>query len=237
MSEKPNEAGPTVFKRSIRSFVKRTGRITTGQQHALDHYWCIHGIDFNADQAVDLAKLFPSYPCVKLEIGFGNGESLVTMASQDPACAYLGVEVHDPGVGHCLKLIHDRDINNLKLFRHDAIDVMEYMLPPDCLDRVFLFFPDPWHKKKHHKRRIVNLHFRDLLIKVMKPGAVLHMATDWQDYAEHMLDDLSGDQRFENLASDHGYSQKPDYRPMTKFEQRGQKLGHGVWDLLFRKKQ
>jgi len=234
MSDKPVLTEPTTFKRSIRSFVKRTGRLTSGQQHALQHYWPTYGIDFNAQQILNLEALFPGFKCAKLEIGFGNGDSLVQMASQDPDCAYLGIEVHEPGVGHCLKAIHDQDIHNLKLMSHDAIDVLEFMLPEHSLDRVFLFFPDPWHKKRHHKRRIVNRHFRDLLIRTMKPGAVLHMATDWQDYAEHMLEDLKMDQRFENLGDSSGYSQKPDYRPFTKFERRGQKLGHGVWDLLYR---
>jgi tRNA (guanine-N7-)-methyltransferase len=192
-------------------------------------------VDYEADQVLVFDQLFPGHSCIKLEIGFGNGDSLVQMAGGDPDCGYLGIEVHEPGVGHCLKQIHDHGLKNLKLISHDAIDVLERMIPPQSLDRVFLFFPDPWHKKKHHKRRIVNQRFRDLLFQAMKPGAILHMATDWQDYAEHMAEDLFSDGRFRNLGNAKGYSARPDYRPQTKFERRGQRLGHGVWDLLFEK--
>ncbi len=222
-------------KRSIRSFVKRSGRLTRGQQQALTRHWSSYGIEFDSAARLDLANLFPGYQCCKLEIGFGNGDSLLQMAAQDPSCAYLGIEVHEPGVGHCLKHLHEGGLNNLRLIAHDAIEVLEYMMPAQSLDAVLLFFPDPWHKKKHHKRRIVNQHFRDLLYRTMKPGAILHMATDWQDYAEHMAEDLMSDPRFTNLGDQHGYHAKPDYRPETKFERRGQRLGHGVWDLLFEK--
>lgn len=223
-------------KRSIRSFVKRTGRLTRGQQYALEHYWPIYGLDFQVQEALDFKQVFAHSNCVKLEIGFGNGDSLVDMAKQDSACNYIGIEVHDPGVGHCLGRIHEEGLSNLKLMSHDAIEVLEHMIPAASLDAVFLFFPDPWHKKRHHKRRIVNQQFRDLLVRAMKPGAILHMATDWLDYAEHMAEDLFSDARFENLGNDQGFSPKPAYRPQTKFERRGMKLGHGVWDLLFRKR-
>lgn len=223
-------------RRSIRSFVKRTGRLTTGQQFALDNYWSMFGIDYQPETVLDLQQLFPGASQLKLEIGFGNGDTLVQMALDDPGSAYLGIEVHEPGVGHCLKRIHDEKIGNLKLMSHDAIEVLEHMLPTQCLDRVFLFFPDPWHKKRHHKRRIVNQQFRDLLVKTMQPDAVLHMATDWQEYAEHMAEDLFCDDRFVNLGNPQGYSERPAYRPVTKFERRGQRLGHGVWDLLFRRR-
>ena len=229
-----NEEG-ALHRRSIRSFVKRTGRLTQGQQYALQHYWPLYGVDFNPRHQLDFTRLFASSGCVKLEIGFGNGDSLVEMASRDGNCSYIGIEVHDPGVGHCLKRIHEEKLGNLKLISHDAIEVLENMIPRESLDTVFLFFPDPWHKKKHHKRRIVNRHFRDLLIQVMKPGATLHMATDWLDYAEHMAQDLFSDSRFQNLGNERGFSQKPEYRPQTKFELRGKRLGHGVWDLLFKK--
>ena len=233
MGQDPKPTG--LHKRSIRSFVKRTGRLTAGQKHALEHDWPLYGLAYSADRQLDFAEIFPGKSCIKLEIGFGNGESLVQMAQQNTDCGYIGIEVHEPGVGHCLKLIHDQGLVNLRLIAHDAIDVLEHMIPAASLDRVFLFFPDPWHKKKHHKRRIVNQHFRDLLHCAMKPGAVLHMATDWQDYAEHMAEDLFSDPRFENLGNTAGYCDKPDYRPLTKFEQRGQRLGHGVWDLQFQK--
>lgn len=233
MSRNP---GSGCHKRSIRSFVKRSGRLTSGQQFSLENYWPLYGLNFNRSEQLDFATLLPSLTCVKLEIGFGNGEALVQMALQDPCCVYIGIEVHEPGVGYCLKLIHDNQLQNLKLISFDAIEVLESMIPENSIDRVFLFFPDPWHKKKHNKRRIVNRQFRDLLTGTMKSGAVLHMATDCQDYAEHMAMHLFADNRFENLGDEQGYSQKPDYRPLTKFERRGLRLGHGVWDLLFMKK-
>lgn len=233
MSEKTAAKSTGFERRSIRSFVKRTGRITSGQQHALEHYWPKYGLDFNPQQIFDLGQLFPAANCFKLEIGFGNGDSLVTMAAHDPECAYIGIEVHTPGVGHCLQKIHEQGLSNLKLISHDAIEVLETMIPHQSLDRVFLFFPDPWHKKRHHKRRIVNQQFRDLLTRTLKPGGILHMATDWQHYAEHMAQDLMADARFKNLGNAQGFCDKPSYRPLTKFERRGQKLGHGVWDLHF----
>lgn len=228
--------GPGFLQRPIRSFVRRSGRLTRGQQVALQNYWPLYGVDFTANRPLNFATLFPGLSCIKLEIGFGNGESLVQMAAQDQTCGYIGIEVHDPGAGSCLQRIHDLKLENLRLISHDAIEVLESMVPENSLHRIFLFFPDPWHKKRHHKRRIVNRRFRDLLIAAMKTGAVLHMATDWREYAEHMARNLFSDQRFKNLGDEQGYSRKPDYRPITKFERRGQRLGHGVWDLLFMKK-
>jgi tRNA (guanine-N7-)-methyltransferase len=222
-------------KRSIRSFVKRTGRLTRGQEFALAEYWPLYGIDYQSEAQIDIQQLFPGMNQLKLEIGFGNGESLVQMAVADPQSAYIGIEVHEPGVGHCLQRIHEEGMHNLKLMSHDAIEVLQSMIPEQSLERVFLFFPDPWHKKRHNKRRIVNQQFRDLLFTALSPGGVLHMATDWQDYAEHMAVDLFSDPRFKNLGDAQGYCAKPDYRPETKFERRGQRLGHGVWDLLFQK--
>jgi len=182
--------------RTIRSFVKRTGRKTQSQKHALEHFWPLYGLQYRNATQLDFDKLFPDRSGVKLEIGFGNGDSLVHMAKMDESNGYIGIEVHTPGVGHCLNLIHDEQLENLKLISHDAIEVLETMIPVASIDRVFLFFPDPWHKKRHHKRRIVNETFKKLLFKVMKPGAVLHMATDWQDYAEHMAQELLADSRF-----------------------------------------
>jgi tRNA (guanine-N7-)-methyltransferase len=231
MSESDNESA--LKKRLVRSFVKRTGRKTEGQRYALEHYWPLYGVEFEADKKLDFSTLFPGLSGVKLEIGFGNGDSLVQMAQQDSAHGYIGIEVHTPGVGHCLAKLHEAGLQNLKLISHDAIEVLELMIPENSLDAVFLFFPDPWHKQRHHKRRIVNQYFRDLLVKALKPGGRLHMATDWQNYAKHMASEFLGDERFQNLGDEQGYSPKPDYRPTTKFERRGHRLGHGVWDLLF----
>ena len=214
----------------------RTGRKTEGQRYALEHYWPRYGLEFDATTALDFSRLFPNSHGVKLEIGFGMGDSLVQMAQQDSAHGYIGIEVHTPGVGHCLAKLHEAEITNLRLISHDAIEVLESMIPPQSLDAVFLFFPDPWHKQRHHKRRIVNQQFRDLVFRALKPGGVLHMATDWQDYARHMARECCADERFANLGDEQGFSPKPDYRPTTKFERRGERLGHGVWDLLFARK-
>lgn len=229
-----NNLLPQQKLRTVRSFVKRTGRQSDRQKQALQQYWPEYGIEY-ADSLLDFSQLFPELSDIKLEIGFGNGESLLQMAQQDTASGYLGIEVHTPGVGNCLNLIHDEKLTNIHLMTHDAIDVLQSMIPDNSLSAVFLFFPDPWHKKRHHKRRIVNNVFKDLLVKTLKPGGVLHMATDWQDYAKHMATEMLVDSRFHNLGNELGYCEKPDYRPTTKFERRGQRLGHGVWDLMFEK--
>ena len=219
-------------KRSIRSFVRRGGRITPAQKNALQNYWPIYGIDF-AETGVELP---PGFDAVKMEIGIGNGDALVSMAANDARSLYLGIEVHEPGIGRCLNRVHRQRLDNVRLIRHDAIEVLQHMIAPDTLDRVLLFFPDPWHKKRHHKRRIVNPEFRDLVFTALKTGGVIHVATDWQDYAEWIADQFLGDARFENLGGALGYAERPAYRPPTRFEQRGRRLGHGVWDLLFVKR-
>lgn len=219
-------------KRSIRSFVRRAGRITPAQKHALQCYWPIYGINYSA-QTLVLPNEFVRF---RLEIGIGNGDALLHMASLDPQCLYYGVEVHEPGIGRCLNGIHERALANVRLIRHDAVEVLEHMIPAGSLERVLLFFPDPWHKKRHHKRRIVNAGFRDLLVQVLAPDGVIHVATDWEEYAEWIAEQFLADERFVNLGDERGYAPCPDYRPQTRFELRGRRLGHGVRDLLFRKK-
>lgn len=216
----------------IKSYVRRTGRLTLAQKNALSEYWPLYGIGFQ-DQLIDLDTLTNGFQALKLEIGFGSGEALISMAESDPDALYLGVEVHESGVGRCLNSIHQHDLGNIRLIKHDAIEVMQKMLPAQSLDRVLLFFPDPWHKRRHNKRRIVNQEFRDLLARLLKPGGCLHMATDWQEYAEHMAREMLSDVRFESMGDDDGYAERPDYRTKTRFETRGLKLGHGVWDLVF----
>ncbi len=216
-------------KRSIRSFVRRAGRITPAQKHALQCYWPIYGINYSAQTLV----LPSEFDRVRLEIGIGNGDALLHMASQDPNCLYYGVEVHEPGIGRCLNGIHERALANVRLIDHDAVEVLAQMIPTHSLERVLLFFPDPWHKKRHHKRRIVNARFRDLLVHVLGPGGVIHVATDWEEYAEWIAEQFLGDERFVNLGDAEGYAPCPDYRPQTRFEQRGRRLGHRVLDLLF----
>jgi tRNA (guanine-N7-)-methyltransferase len=217
--------------RSIRSFVRRSGRITPSQKFALENYWSSYGIDF-ADKRLVLPTQFEF---VKLEIGIGNGDALIGMAAADPHSLYIGVEVHEPGIGRCLNQIQLQQLQNVRLIKHDAIEVLQNMIAAESLDRVLLFFPDPWHKKRHHKRRIVNQAFRDLIYNVLKPGGVIHIATDWQDYAEWIAEQFLADERFSNQGNADGYAECPSYRPLTRFEQRGRRLGHGVWDLLFAK--
>ncbi len=227
------EHGP---QQPIKSYVRRSGRLTPGQKRALAEYWPLYGVDFEPSR-LDLAAITSDFEGLKLEIGFGSGEALIAMAQNDPKCCYLGIEVHESGVGRCLNAIHDNTVSNVRVIKRDAIEVMQHMLPEQSLDRVLLFFPDPWHKKRHNKRRIVNQQFRDLLARLLKPGACLHMATDWQDYAEYVVGELLADARFKNLGDENGYAIRPAYRPVTRFENRGVKLGHGVWDIVFEKKK
>ena len=221
-------------RRAVRSFVKRAGRLTASQEKALANDWQVWGIDYS-DAPVDLDSLFGRSAPRVLEIGFGNGDSLVEMAEANPATDYLGVEVHEPGVGHCLIRISEADVHNLRLVMHDAIDVLERQLGKDSLDRVNLYFPDPWPKKRHHKRRIVNPPFLALVASRLKAGGHLHIATDWENYAEHIDDALAGSSDFElEERREHEGSQPLD-RPATKFEARGLRLGHRIWDWRFRR--
>lgn len=222
----------TPKKRTVRSFVRRSGRLTPAQEKALQTWWPDFGINYQASP-VTLPQGFEK---TILEVGIGNGDALISMAGNDPTSLYIGIEVHEPGVGRCLNQVQQQGLKNVRLIQHDAIEVLDQMIDVGVLDAVYLFFPDPWHKKRHHKRRIVQAEFRDLLCKVLKAGGIFHAATDWQDYAEHMAGEFLSDNRFENLGNDQGYAEKPDYRPSTRFEQRGLRLGHGVWDLLFSKR-
>jgi tRNA (guanine-N7-)-methyltransferase len=194
-------------------------------------------VDFKAATPLDLAALFGNHNPVWLEIGFGNGESLAQMAQNFPERNFLGIEVHPPGVGHLLLKLGEQGITNVRVMHHDAMEILEQSLAEASLDGVQLFFPDPWHKKKHHKRRIVRPEFVATMGRLIAPGGIFHAATDWEDYARQILA-LFSDRAdlFDNLAGAGNYSPRPDTRPVTKFEQRGQRLGHGVWDLLFRRK-
>ena len=219
--------------RRIRSFVRREGRLTPGQQRALDELWPRYGLA--ADTSLVAPVAFGRTAPLTLEIGFGNGASLATMARQDTESNYVGIEVHRPGVGHLLKQIEIDGLENVRIYCHDAVEILNQCIDDHSLDRVLLFFPDPWHKKKHHKRRIVQPPFVNLLARKLKRGGIFHMATDWQAYAEHMLEVMESATAFSNAAGNQGYSERPDYRPTTKFEQRGRRLGHGVWDLIYRR--
>ncbi len=223
-------------RRPIRSYVLRTGRFTPGQQKAFQRWWPKFGADFQAQTRLDMPTLFGNDHPVWLEIGFGNGESLAQMAENFPERNFLGIEVHTPGVGHLLLKLGEQKIPNVRIMHHDAMEVLQQSLADHSLAGVQLFFPDPWHKKKHHKRRIVRPEFVELMGRLLIPGGIFHAATDWEDYAQQIMTRFSERRDlFENLAGPGQYSPRPDTRPVTKFEQRGQRLGHGVWDLLFKR--
>ncbi len=223
--------------RKIRSYVLREGRLTAGQERAFATLWPKFGIDFTPGQTLNLPAIFGNDHPRVLEIGFGNGASLAQMAANNPEQNYLGIEVHSPGVGRLLLDIEERGLTNLRVIRHDAVEVLERGIAPHSLDAAYLFFPDPWHKKRHHKRRILQPSLIQLLAVALRPGGIFHAATDWENYAEQMLQVLSAvDDLFENTAGPGKFSPRPDYRPVTKFEQRGERLGHGVWDLIFKRK-
>ena len=216
--------------REIKSFVLRQGRLTPGQEKAFKTVWPEYGIDYHAT-LLDFKKLFGNENPVVIEIGFGNGDSLAEMARENPDINYLGIEVHRPGVGHLLIQIEKFQLSNIRIISHDAIDVLKNCIAENSLQGVQLFFPDPWHKKRHHKRRIVQTKFLDLLANVIQKQGFFHAATDWENYAEHIMETIKQHPAFA-IESSTGYIDRPSNRPITKFEQRGQKLGHGVWDIM-----
>jgi len=218
--------------RSIRSFVQRAGRITRAQQRALEELWPRYGIAFSPT-ALDLDAAFGRRARRVLEIGIGNGEMLLDLAGSRPEDDFLGIEVHRPGIGHCLLGIEARALTNVRLMAHDAVEVLEKQIPDAALDEVLLYFPDPWPKKRHHKRRIVQPAFVALVARKLKPGGIFRLATDWAPYAEHMLEVVSASDAFLNRARDGRFVPRPDARPPTKFERRGERLGHEVFDLEF----
>ena len=268
MTQQESQATEKRFDR-IRSFVLRAGRTTVGQQRAIDELGPQFLLPFQ-DAPLDLIAAFQVSTKPKiLEIGFGMGETTAKIAALRAEDDFLAIEVHTPGVGALLKLIGESQLTNLRLIRHDAVEVLEKMIAPNSLDGIHIYFADPWHKKRHHKRRLIQTPFVELLITKLKPGAYLHLATDWHNYAEQMLlvlnaqtalqntstnkvkvetftnedaakpDEVANEFRpsLEQLGSEHlGYVERPSYRPITKFETRGIKLGHGVWDLVYRKK-
>ncbi len=218
--------------RRVRSFVRRTGRLTEGQQRALDELWPRFGLMPEGEVLV-LDEVFGRSAPKILEIGFGMGDALAAMALSQPENDYLGIEVHRPGVGRLLAMLGEQGSDNVRLFCHDAVEVLNQRIANESLDRVLIFFPDPWHKRRHNKRRLIQAGFVALLRTKLKPAGVLHMATDWEEYAEQMMRELSEAEGFRNLEGEGNYAPRPDYRPITKFEKRGQRLGHGIWDLLF----
>lgn len=220
----------SINKRHIRSFVLRQGRISSAQQRAIDTLMPRLGIPYNHQQ-LDLAKEFGRTAPKILEIGFGMGDGTAQIAQAHPENDYLAIEVHSPGVGNLLKLIDSLQLNNLRVMQHDAVEVLRDMIHPDSLDGIHIFFPDPWHKARHNKRRLIQPPFVAQLVEKLKPGGYIHVATDWQDYAEQILAVLSAEPGLKNTADT--FAPRPSYRPLTKFEQRGLRLGHDVWDLIF----
>lgn len=221
------------FKRAIRSFVLRQGHLSASQQRAIDEGMPRWGIEYRPEQ-LDLAQAFGRDAPKILEIGFGMGGATAEIAANMPQHDYLGVEVHSPGVGNLFKLIEEKQLTNLRLLRHDAVEVLDNMLADGSLDGVHIFFPDPWHKKRHNKRRLIQAPLVEKLVKKLKPGGYLHAATDWEDYAIQILEVFNGNADLQNTAE--AYAPRPDYRPLTKFEARGIRLGHGVWDIIFTRK-
>jgi len=218
-------------KRKIRSFVLRQGRLTPAQERAFLSGWPVYGLEYQKEP-LDISQAFERSDSKKiLEIGFGMGDATAKIAQTLPDHDFLAVEVHAPGVGALLKHMQEGDIENIRIIQHDAVEVLNNMLADGSLDGVHIFFPDPWHKKRHHKRRLIQAEFVKLLCSKLKSGAYIHVATDWQEYAEWVLEVLQAEPQLNNTATD--YAEKPDYRPLTKFENRGIKLGHGVWDLVF----
>ncbi len=239
-TSEPSAANPP----RIKSFVRRTGRVTTGQAKALESVGPRVLLPYQSD-TIDLIATNPMNPVtngqndskferIVFEIGFGMGEATAHIAALMPQTLFLGCEVHDPGVGALLKRIEENNLHNLRICAHDAFEVLTHMIAPASLDGVHIFFPDPWHKKRHNKRRLIQAPFVELLASRLKAGGYLHCATDWQPYAEQILAVLQADATLKNRSTRAGgYSDKPDYRPLTKFENRGIKLGHGVWDVVF----
>jgi len=218
--------------RTIRSFVMRAGRTTLGQERALEEVWPIFGLSVEAGM-IDLQQVFGREADTVLEIGFGMGESLISMAKDAPQKNFIGIEVHRPGVGRLLSRIAEEELENIRVYSEDAIDVLDKCIPDASLNTLQLFFPDPWHKKKHHKRRIVQPEFAQKIKAKLEQGGCFHMATDWQNYAEHMMEVMESAAGYSNNAGTNVYSPQPETRPVTKFQRRGEKLGHGVWDLIF----
>ncbi len=222
------------FLRKVRSFVLREGRMTKGQQRAMDELFPKWGVKFE-QQLIDMIALFGNDHPVVLEIGFGMGRSLAEQAQNNPQLNYLGIEVHKPGVGACLLLAEEYGLENLRVLNHDAVEVIEHMLGDDALYGLQVYFPDPWHKKKHHKRRIISPQFIERVTPKIQTQGFIHLATDWENYAEHMLQVMNDQRGWNSQSDDKTYVPRPDSRPLTKFEQRGHRLGHGVWDLYYLK--
>ncbi|WP_234538861.1 tRNA (guanosine(46)-N7)-methyltransferase TrmB [Streptomyces shenzhenensis] len=225
------------FERRIRSFQPRRSRVTAGQADALQRLWPKWGLDIDGQRVIGLGGLFGNGNPVVLEIGFGMGEATALMAAEEPAVNILAVDVHTPGQGNLLNLADQNGLSNVRVGNGDAIILLREMLTPDSLDGLRVYFPDPWPKKRHHKRRLIQAEFLDLAATRLRPGAIVHCATDWEPYAEQMLEVLDAHPEFENTQADGGFAPRPAHRPLTRFEGQGLDKGHVVNDLLFRRVQ
>jgi tRNA (guanine-N7-)-methyltransferase len=232
--EEKKQSEEPASRRPVRSYVLRAGRLTGGQRRALEELWPVFGIA-EGSRELDFKKLFGNGHPVIMEIGFGNGDATWQMAQAHPEENYLGVEVHRPGVGHLLLKLQEHGITNVRIACEDAVEFLRRRIRPHSLDGVRIYFPDPWPKKRHHKRRIIQAPFVELLAEKMAPGACFHMATDWEPYAEHMLEVMQNARGFENLSPDGSVCPRPEWRPGTRYEKRGERLGHGLFDLVFRR--
>jgi tRNA (guanine-N7-)-methyltransferase len=217
----------------IRSFMRRQGRATASQKNALETLWDKYCLD--PTHPYNFAEVFERQAPLIVEIGFGNGDSFAEMAEANPQFNYLGIEVHKPGVGRLMLLLEQKGLTNVRIYHHDAIEILEQRMADNSLAGIQLFFPDPWQKRCHHKRRIVKPEFVELVCKKLITGGYFHTATDWEHYAKEMLKIISANHKLTNTSKNNTYAERPDYRPLTKFEQRGMRLGHGVWDLIFKK--
>lgn len=225
-------APPALPRRTVRSFVVRAGRMTVAQDRAWTELWPRYGIE-TSGEPVDFTVTFGRAAPLTLEVGFGNGESLLALAAAHPERDYVGIEVHRPGIGHLMLRAEELGLGNVRAICRDAVEVLQQCVAPGSLAELLLYFPDPWPKKRHHKRRIVQPAFVELVASRLRPGGVLRMATDWQPYAEHMLEVASGCAALRNESPDGSYVPRPESRPVTRFERRGHRLGHGTWDLAF----
>jgi tRNA (guanine-N7-)-methyltransferase len=221
--------------RQVRSFVLRAGRVTVGQERALKELWPRIGVDFSP-APLDLDAVFGRHATRCLEIGFGTGEVIGSLASAHPEVDYLGIEVHRPGVGQLLLRAQGAGLSNLRVICHDAVEVLATQIAANSFEEILVFFPDPWHKKRHHKRRLIEPKFVRRLGQILRPGGILRLATDWQEYAEQMLAVCNAEDQLSSLNPDRDYAERPAFRAPTRFERRGERLGHGVWDLAFAKR-
>jgi tRNA (guanine-N7-)-methyltransferase len=217
----------------IPSFVRRKGRVSKAQKRALNDLWPYYGIEI--DEVLDLEAVFGRPAKKHLEIGFGRGDALIAMAKAHPEYDYIGIDIYRPGIGYLLLQIEATELTNIRIICADAVEILQQYLPPHCLDAVYLFFPDPWQKKRHHKRRLIQAEFLKLLAQRLKSGAIFHLATDWENYAKQMFSELEAASDFINSIPAGGFAPRPQERPLTKFEQRGLRLGHGVWDLVYQR--